>query len=95
MHWKTLDHPPYSPDLSPWDFHMFGPLKEALGGKRFETNDQVETFLRNWLDTRPTSFYENGIEKLPKCQEKCVIKGGLCRKIICRNVVVSYKIHVG
>ena len=55
MHWKTLDHPPYNPELSPCDFHMFGPTKEALGGKRFETNDQVETFVRNWLDTRLTS----------------------------------------
>lgn len=76
MNWKTLDHPPYSPDLSPCDFHMFGPLKEALGGKRFETNDQVETFVRNWLDTRPTSFYENGMKKLPQRWEKCIIKEG-------------------
>ena len=26
---------PYSPDLSPCDYHMFGPLKEALGGAAF------------------------------------------------------------
>ena len=76
MHWKTLDHPPYSPDLSPCDFHMFGPLKEAFEGKRFETNDQVETFVCNWFDTGPNSFYENEMEKLPKRWEKCVIKGG-------------------
>ena len=79
MHWKTLDHPPYCPDLSPCNFYMFGPLKEALGGggKRFETNDQVETtFVCNWLDTRPTSFYENGMKKLPKRWEKCIIKEG-------------------
>ena len=76
MHWKTLDHPPYSPVLSPCDFHMFRPLKAKLGGKQFETNDQVETFVRNWLDTPPTSFFENGMEKLPKLWEKCVIKGG-------------------
>lgn len=28
--WTPLEHPPYSPDLSPCDFHVFGPLKEAL-----------------------------------------------------------------
>jgi len=32
MYWTVLEHPPYSPDLSPCDYHMFGPLKEALGG---------------------------------------------------------------
>lgn len=28
--WETLEHPPYSPDLLPCDYHLFGPLKEAL-----------------------------------------------------------------
>ena len=32
LYWTALQHPPYSPDLSPCDYHMFGPLKEALGG---------------------------------------------------------------
>ena len=38
---------PYSPDLSPCDFHLFGPLKEPLGGKRFEDDAGVESFVRN------------------------------------------------
>lgn len=25
--WKVLPHPPYSPDLAPSDYHLFGPLK--------------------------------------------------------------------
>jgi len=25
-------HPPYSPDIAPSDFHLFGSLKEALKG---------------------------------------------------------------
>lgn len=33
MFWTPLEHPPYSPDLSPCDYHLFGPLKEALGGQ--------------------------------------------------------------
>lgn len=74
--WETLEHPPYSPDLSPCDFHLFGPLKEALGGQRFDDDAAVETFVRNWLDTRPPSFYEDGINKLPIRWEKCVTKLG-------------------
>jgi hypothetical protein len=31
--WEVLDHPPYSPDLAPSDFHLFGPLKKHLGGR--------------------------------------------------------------
>ena len=33
---NVLDHPPYSPDLSPCDFWLFPRLKEMLAGHRFE-----------------------------------------------------------
>ena len=26
--WEVLQHPPYSPDMSPCDYHVFGPLKK-------------------------------------------------------------------
>jgi len=26
----VLEHPAYSPDLAPSDYHLFGPLKDAL-----------------------------------------------------------------
>jgi len=40
--WEILPHPPYSPDLAPSDFHLFGPLKEFLGGQQFSTDDEVK-----------------------------------------------------
>ncbi|KOC58687.1 hypothetical protein WH47_08488, partial [Habropoda laboriosa] len=52
---------PYSPNLSPCDYHLFGPLKEVLGGQRFKSNRQVEQFTCNWLRTQPSSFYDSGI----------------------------------
>lgn len=76
MHWTQLDHPPYSPDLSPCDFHLFGPLKEALGGQRFEDDEGVEGFVRNWLLTQPASFYDAAIKNLPSRWEKCISKAG-------------------
>jgi histone-lysine N-methyltransferase SETMAR len=74
--WKTLEHSPYSPDLSLFDFHVFGPRKEALGGQRFNDDAGVEAHVRSWLQTRPTTFYEDGISKLPTRCEKCVLKPG-------------------
>ena len=76
MNWTVLEHPPYSPNLSPCDYHMFGPLKEALGGQRFDDDVQVENFLRKWLQTSPPSFYDAGIKKLSIRWQKCVEKGG-------------------
>lgn len=28
--WEVWEHPPGSPDLSPCDFHVFGPIKNEL-----------------------------------------------------------------
>jgi len=36
---EGLSHPPYSPDLDPGDFHVFGPLKEAMGVKSFRSDE--------------------------------------------------------
>jgi hypothetical protein len=36
MQWEVLPHPAYSTDLAPSDFHLFGPLKEALVGTDLE-----------------------------------------------------------
>jgi len=29
LFWTILEHPLYSPDLSPCDYYLFGPLKET------------------------------------------------------------------
>lgn len=59
--WKTLEQPPDSPNLSPSDFHDFGLLKYARGGRRFSDDAQIVASVRNWLQTRLTSFFEDGI----------------------------------
>jgi histone-lysine N-methyltransferase SETMAR len=41
MKWDVLLHPPYSPDLTPSDYHLLGPMKGVLGGKRFRNKDEV------------------------------------------------------
>jgi hypothetical protein len=35
LKWEVVEHPAYSPHLTPSDFHFFGLLKEALRGRRF------------------------------------------------------------
>jgi hypothetical protein len=44
------------PDLAPSDFHMFGPMKEALRG-RFSSNEEVIGTVQNWLKTLPKHFF--------------------------------------
>jgi hypothetical protein len=46
------EHPPYSPDIAPSDFHVFGPMKEALTGRRFSSAEEVSGEVQNWLKTQ-------------------------------------------
>jgi hypothetical protein len=41
-HWKVLDHPPYSPVLTPCNFHVFGSLTKALKGCTFKLDEDVK-----------------------------------------------------
>ena len=43
MHWETLAHPPYSPDVSPCDYFLFATMKESLGEERFEKMMKIRT----------------------------------------------------
>ena len=49
LKFKILPHPPYNPDIAPSDYHMFGPLKEALHGRRFASEDEVKDAVHVWL----------------------------------------------
>ena len=52
--WETLQHPPYSPDLSPCDFHIFGDLKKDIRGRRLHWDEVVQDWVRLWVHERPT-----------------------------------------
>jgi hypothetical protein len=69
--WEVMEHPAHSPDLVPSNFHLSGLLEEALGGRRFQCDEDVE---HQWLCEQPKTFYYYDIKKLTGCLEKCVGK---------------------
>jgi hypothetical protein len=48
LQWELLEHPPYSLDLAPHDFHLFGPLKNHLGGDHFADDEEVKMEVQKW-----------------------------------------------
>ena len=66
LSFECLSHPPYSPNLAPSDFHVFGPLKEAMGGKSFRSDEEVQQAVHQWLCSQPKAFFSRGIHALPK-----------------------------
>jgi len=76
MGWEVLPHPPYSPDLAPSDYHLFGFVKNQLRGQRYETTEAIQKVMRQCLRMAGTEFHCRGIFKLPEHWEKCVQRSG-------------------
>ncbi|CAK1595097.1 unnamed protein product [Parnassius mnemosyne] len=52
---ELLDHPPYSPDLSPNDFYTFPKIKNKLGGQRFSSPEEAVDAYKTAILETPTS----------------------------------------
>jgi hypothetical protein len=64
--WEVLEHPPYSPDLAPSDFHFFGPLKHHLSTQHFHDDEAEEREVTAWFRQQPKEFYAAGFQGLVK-----------------------------
>ena len=53
LSFTCLPHLPYSPDLVPSDFHVLGLLKQAMGGKSFRSDEEVQQTVHEWLRSQP------------------------------------------
>ncbi|GFW04243.1 mariner Mos1 transposase [Trichonephila clavipes] len=76
LDWEPLAHAAYSPDLAPYDYHLFASLGHALADQRFTSYENVKSWLGNWLASKDRSFFWRGIHKLPKRWGKCVASDG-------------------
>ncbi|KAK6764268.1 hypothetical protein RB195_024548 [Necator americanus] len=72
LNYESLDHPPYSPDLSPTDFHFFKHLDNFLQEKHFRNQDDAETAFDEFIASRTPDFYDIGIKKLVSHWQKCI-----------------------
>jgi len=71
---QHLDHPPYSLDLPPLDYHLFSGLKNQLKGRHFSPDAEVIAAAETWLDGQPSEcfFFLNGLQKFEQRAEKFI-----------------------
>ena len=69
---KALPHPPYSPDLSPSDYYLFSPMKNSVRRNDYENINDLVTDIQSWFDSKPQSFYAEGIQQLPNRWKQCI-----------------------
>ena len=73
---EIISHPPYSPEMAPSDYHMFGNLKKFLRGRRFEDDSDMTAAVDWWIGDQPNEFFRASISDLPRRWAKCVRLGG-------------------
>ena len=72
LKFELMAHLSYSPDLAPSDYHLLGPPKEALRGRRFTSDQEVKEAAHAWLAAQPKTFLSEDIRKLVQGWTKCV-----------------------
>jgi histone-lysine N-methyltransferase SETMAR len=55
--WEVFNHPPYSPDLAPNDFHLFLHLKKFH--QRFENDREAEMVVTQWFQSQETQVFRS------------------------------------
>jgi hypothetical protein len=65
LDWEILPHRPYSPELSPSDYHLFCSLSNNLSGVSFNNDAEFQHWLEDFFTAKPADFFNRGIENLP------------------------------
>ena len=71
-----LEHPPYSPDLSPCNFFLFPRMKKMLAGRRYKSRSALGSALYQCLLGIPKTDYAAELRSWIEQFELCVkVKG--------------------
>ena len=75
---KVLNHPPYSPDLSPCEFFLFPRLKKMLSGNKYTSRSSLVSAIYQNLQQIPKEDYLSAFRDWVKTVTKiCFSKGGI------------------
>ena len=68
---NVLNHPPYSPDLSPCDFFLFPRLKKMLSGNKYTSISSlcsaIYQCLQQYQNKTILSVFRDWVKRLQKC----------------------------
>ena len=75
-----LNHPSYSPDIAPSDYHLFSNLKGSLRGQTFSSDDEVISNVEDYLNDLDSDFFCKGIHSLRDRWQRVVASEGHCNQ---------------
>jgi hypothetical protein len=63
----VLCHPAHSPDLPPYDYHLFRPVKDALYGRHFADGNEIKvSVMLSEVDAGKQHWYTGSYSLLTK-----------------------------
>jgi hypothetical protein len=63
-----------SPYFSPYDYHIFGLLRDVSHECRFANGEEVKDVVQTWLCAQPKTFFTDDIWKFMDQSNKCMKK---------------------
>ena len=69
---KTVPQPPYSPDLTPYDFWLFSKLRDC----RYERIEEMKEAVTKVIDTLTQEDFDGAFQKFLERYNKCIAAGG-------------------
>ena len=81
IRYELLPHPPYSPDLAPFDLFLFPNMKKWLDGKRLTSYGEVIAATEAYFAEFAKPYFLDGLKKLEYRWTKCIeLKGDYIEK---------------
>ena len=76
LNYEILPHPPYLPDISPTDYHLFKHFELFIYNKVFLNKKSIVKEFKQFIGEKDDKFFENGIYSLEKCWAKVIDNQG-------------------
>ena len=73
---NILEHPPYSPYMSPCDYDLFAKVKEPLRVTRYNTRDELIRPIGRSIRNINKDGRADGVRRLPNIWQNVINKGG-------------------
>jgi transposase len=94
FNWELFDHPPYSSDLTPSDYHLFTYLKNWLGSQHFNNNEELIEGVKTWLSSWVADFWHRHTKTFFPIRQVFQFRRWLCCEVAWVCIYVSYIIQI-
>jgi histone-lysine N-methyltransferase SETMAR len=73
---ELFDHPLYTTDLAPSDYHLFTYPKNWLGSQHFSNSEGLMEGVKTGLSSQAADLFDTGIQKLIPQHDNCLNSSG-------------------